>query len=131
METVFSKIVRGEIPAYKIVEDDRFLAFLDVFPLVKGHALVIPKEPIDYIFDLDPDTLADLHKFSQKVAAAIKKAIPCKRVGVSVIGLEVPHAHVHLVPINQMADMNFSNPKQRFEPAEMEEIAERIKRELV
>ncbi|WP_207429889.1 HIT family protein [Sabulibacter ruber] len=130
METIFSKIIRGEVPAYKILENDRFLAFLDVFPLVKGHTLVIPKEPIDYIFDMDPDALAELHKFSQQVAVAVKKAVPCKKVGVAVIGLEVPHAHVHLVPLNQISDMNFSNPKQRFEAEEMEEIAEKIRQEL-
>lgn len=130
METVFSKIVKGEIPTYKILEDERFLAFLDVFPLVKGHTLVIPKEPVDYIFDLAPETLADLHTFSQKVALAIGKAIPCKRVGVAVVGLEVPHAHVHLVPINQMADMNFGNAKLKLDAAEMEEIAERIRQKL-
>ncbi|MFC6999455.1 HIT family protein [Rufibacter roseus] len=130
METIFSKIVKGEIPAYKVLEDDRFLAFLDVIPLVKGHTLVIPKEPVDYIFDLEPDTLADLHKFSQKVAKAIEKAVPCARVGVAVVGLEVPHAHIHLVPINSISDMNFSNPKQKLESAEMEQIAEQIRREL-
>ncbi|WP_205503907.1 HIT family protein [Rufibacter psychrotolerans] len=130
METIFSKIIRGEVAAYKILEDDRFLAFLDVFPLVKGHTLVIPKEPVDYIFDLDPEALADLHKFSQKVAQAVKKAIPCKKVGVAVVGLEVPHAHVHLVPLNQISDMNFSNPKQKLEPEEMEEIAEKIRQAL-
>lgn len=130
METIFSKIIRGEIAAYKVLEDDRFLAFLDVFPLVKGHTLVIPKEPVDYIFDLEPEVLADLHTFAQKVAKAVKKAIPCKKVGVAVIGLEVPHAHIHLVPMNQMADMNFSNPKQKFDASEMEAIAERIRREI-
>ncbi|MBA9077895.1 MULTISPECIES: HIT family protein [Rufibacter] len=130
METIFSKIIRGDISAYKILEDDRFLAFLDVFPLVEGHTLVIPKEPVDYIFDLAPETLADLHKFAQKVALAVGKAIPCKKVGVAVVGLEVPHAHIHLVPINQVADMNFGNPKQKFEAAQMEEIAQRIRQEL-
>ncbi|WP_181305467.1 HIT family protein [Rufibacter sp. XAAS-G3-1] len=127
METIFSKIISGEVKAYKVLEDDRFLAFLDVFPLVKGHTLVIPKEPVDYIFDLNPDALADLHKFAQKVAAAVKKAVPCKKVGVAVIGLEVPHAHVHLVPINQISDMNFSSPKLKLEPEVMEEIAKRIR----
>ena len=131
METIFSKIVRGEVNAYKVLEDDRFLAFLDVFPLVKGHTLVIPKEPVDYIFDLDPETLAGLHTFSQRVAKAIKKAIPCTRVGVAVIGLEVPHAHVHLVPLNSIADMNFSNPKLQLEAAEMEAIAEQIRQAVV
>ncbi|GAB2538188.1 HIT family protein [Rufibacter soli] len=130
METIFSKIVKGEIQAYKVLEDDRFLAFLDVFPLVKGHTLVIPKEPVDYIFDLESDTLGDLHKFAQKVAVALKKAVPCVRVGVAVIGLEVPHAHIHLVPLNQMSDLNFSNPKQKFTPEEMEEVAEKIRQAI-
>ncbi|AKQ45726.1 HIT family hydrolase [Rufibacter radiotolerans] len=127
MATIFSKIISGEIPAYKVLEDDRFLAFLDVFPMVKGHTLVIPKEPVDYIFDLDPDTLGDLHKFAQKVAVAVKKVVPCVRIGVAVIGLEVPHAHIHLVPMNQMSDMNFSHPKLKLEASEMEEIAEKIR----
>ncbi|AMM52460.1 HIT family hydrolase [Rufibacter sp. DG15C] len=130
-ETIFSKIVKGDIPAYKVLEDDRFLAFLDVRPLVKGHVLVIPKEPVDYIFDLDPDTLGDLHKFARKVAVAIKKAVPCERVGVAVIGLEVPHAHIHLIPINQMSDMNFSNPKQKFSSEEMEDVAHKIGKEAI
>ncbi|RNI28937.1 HIT family protein [Rufibacter latericius] len=130
METIFSKIIRGEVPAYKVLEDDRFLAFLDVFPLVKGHTLVIPKEPVDYIFDMAPDDLADLHKFAQKVAGGVKSAVPCIKVGVAVIGLEVPHAHIHLVPMNQIADLNFSNPKQKFEAEEMEEIAGKIRQAL-
>ncbi|WP_210489161.1 HIT family protein [Rufibacter aurantiacus] len=130
METIFSKIIRGEIQAYKVLEDDRFLAFLDVFPLVKGHTLVIPKEPVDYIFDMDPEALADLHKFAQKVAIGLKKAIPCTKIGVTVIGLEVPHAHVHLVPINQISDMNFSHPKLKLEATEMEEIAGKIRQAL-
>ncbi|QHL86652.1 HIT domain-containing protein [Nibribacter ruber] len=130
-ETIFSKIVNGEIPAYKVLEDDRFLAFLDVNPLVKGHVLVIPKEPVDYIFDLEPGTLADLHKFAQKVAVAIKKAVDCERVGMAVIGLEVPHAHIHLIPINKMSDMNFSNPKQKFSAEEMEDVAHAIGREAL
>ena len=113
MSSIFTKIVNGEIPCHKIAEDDRFLAFLDVMPLVEGHTLVIPKQEVDYIFDLEPDVLADLMKFAQSVAPAIKKAIPCKRLGVTVIGLEVPHAHIHLVPMNAMSDMNFSNPKLR------------------
>lgn len=130
METIFTKIVKGEIPAYKVAEDDRFLAFLDVFPLQKGHTLVIPKEQIDYIFDLEDALLADMHLFAKKVAHAIKLATNCTRVGVAVIGLEVPHAHVHLIPINQMNDMNFSNPKKKFLPEEMEEIATKIKKHI-
>jgi histidine triad (HIT) family protein len=111
MSTIFTKIVNREIPCHLIAEDDRFLACLDVMPLVEGHTLVIPKQEIDYIFDLEPEVLGDLMKFAQKIAPAIKKAIPCKRVGVAVIGLEVPHAHVHLVPMNRMLDINFSQEK--------------------
>jgi len=111
MSTIFTKIVQREIPCHLIAEDDRFMAFLDVMPLVEGHTLVIPKQEIDYIFDLDPELLGDLMKFAQTIAPAIKKAIPCKRVGVAVIGLEVPHAHVHLVPMNRMVDINFSQEK--------------------
>lgn len=130
METIFTKIVKGEIPAYKVAEDDRFLAFLDVNPLMKGHTLVIPKEQTDYIFDLEEDQLADLHRFSQKVARALEKAIPCKRIGVAVIGLEVPHAHVHLIPINSMNDMNFANPKIQLSKEDFEEIAQMIRDNL-
>jgi histidine triad (HIT) family protein len=111
MATIFTKIVNREIPCHLITEDDRFMAFLDVMPLVEGHVLVIPKQEVDYIFDLEPELLGDLMKFAQKIAPAIKKAIPCKRVGVAVIGLEVPHAHVHLVPMNRMLDINFSQEK--------------------
>mgnify|MGYP006174873905 CR=1 FL=1 len=126
MATIFTKIVNREIPCHLIAEDDRFMAFLDVMPLVEGHVLVIPKQEVDYIFDLDPEILGDLMKFAQKVAPAIKKAIPCKRVGVAVIGLEVPHAHVHLVPLQTMADINFSMPKQQFAKEIMEETAAKI-----
>jgi histidine triad (HIT) family protein len=111
MATIFTKIVNREIPCYLIAEDDRFMAFLDVMPLVEGHVLVIPKVEVDYIFDLEPELLGDLMKFAQKIAPAMKKAIPCKRVGIAVIGLEVPHAHVHLVPMNRMLDINFSQEK--------------------
>jgi len=128
MSSIFTKIVNGEIPCHKIAEDDRFLAFLDVMPLVEGHTLVIPKQEVDYIFDLEPDVLADLMKFAQSVAPAIKKAIPCKRLGVTVIGLEVPHAHIHLVPMNAMSDMNFSNPKLRPSQEELAITAEKIRR---
>lgn len=130
MSSIFTKIVNGEIPCHKIAEDDRFLAFLDVMPLVEGHTLVIPKQEVDYIFDLDPELLGDLMKFAQKIAPAIKKAIPCKRLGVTVIGLEVPHAHVHLVPMNRMADMNFSNEKMKPSQAALAKTAEKIIREL-
>ncbi len=130
MSTIFTKIVNGEITCHKIAEDDRFLAFLDVMPLVEGHVLVIPKQEVDYIFDLEPELLGDLMKFAQKVAPAIKKAIPCKRIGVTVIGLEVPHAHIHLVPMNRMADMNFSNEKMKPSQAELARTAEKICNEL-
>ena len=127
MATIFSKIISGEIPAYKILENDQFLAFLDVFPLVKGHTLVIPKREIDYIFDLDDKELGDMMFFAKKVSNAIKSAYPCKKIGVSVVGLEVPHAHIHLIPINEVADMNFSKPKLSFTKEEMESMAESIK----
>lgn len=130
MESIFSKIVKGEIPAHKIAEDDKCLAFLDVFPLQKGHTLVIPKKQVDYIFDLDDDLLAHLNLFAKKVAHAVKKGTDCKRVGVAVIGLEVPHAHIHLIPIEKMDDMNFSNPKKRFPEEEMAEVAQRIRENL-
>jgi histidine triad (HIT) family protein len=130
MESIFSKIVKGEIPAYKIAEDERFLTFLDVRPLVKGHTLVIPKAQVDYIFDLDEKLLADLHVFSQKVAKALEKAVPCERIGVCVIGLEVPHAHIHLIPINSMSDMNFANPKLQLSKEEFEQIAHMIREKM-
>ena len=125
--SIFTKIVKGEIPAYKIAEDDRFLAFLDVFPTTKGHTLVIPKQQIDYLFDLDDELYLGLMAFAKKVAAAVEKAVPCKRIGVAVVGLEVPHAHVHLIPINKMADMNFAN-KQQFSKEEFEAVAENIRK---
>lgn len=130
MPSIFSRIVAGEIPCYKIHEDDHFLAFLDVFPLVKGHILVIPKKEIDYIFDIDDEKLAEMMVFSKKVAKAIKKTIPCQKVGVSVIGLEVPHAHIHLIPMNNVSEMNFSQPKLKLESSEMEKIAADIKANL-
>jgi len=127
MSSIFSKIVQGEIPCHKIAEDDQFLAFLDVMPLVEGHTLVIPKQEIDYIFDLDPEVLADLMKFAQRIAPAIKKAIPCKRIGVAVNGLEVPHAHVHLVPLNRMLDINFSQEKLKLSQESLAKTAEHIR----
>lgn len=127
--SIFTKIVNGDIPAYKIAEDDRYLAFLDVFPTTKGHTLVIPKQQIDYIFDLDDDLYLGLMAFAKKVAAAVEKAVPCKRVGVAVVGLEVPHAHVHLIPLNSMNDMNFAN-KQKFSKEEFEEVQKKIQAEL-
>jgi len=127
MSTIFTKIVNKEIPCHLIKEDDRFLAFLDVMPLVKGHVLVIPKQEVDYIFDLEPELLGDLIKFAQTIAPAIKKAIPCKRVGVAVIGLEVPHAHVHLVPMNRMLDINFSQDKMKPSAESLAKTAELIR----
>ena len=123
MASIFSKIIAGEIPCYKIAEDNEFFAFLDINPLVKGHTLVIPKREVDYIFDLDETTLAGLMIFAQKVAKGIKAAIACSRVGVSVIGLEVPHAHVHLIPINVIDDMNFGNKKLKPTPENLAETA--------
>jgi histidine triad (HIT) family protein len=125
--TIFSKIVAGEIPAYKVAESDDFLAFLDINPLAEGHVLVIPKKEVDYIFDLDEETYTELHIFAKIVAIALKKAIPCERIGVTVIGLEVPHAHIHLIPINHIGDMNFSRPKLKFSPEEFTAIAEKIR----
>jgi histidine triad (HIT) family protein len=124
--SIFTKIVNGEIPAYKVAEDDRYLAFLDVFPTTKGHTLVIPKQQIDYIFDLNDELYLGLMAFAKKVALAVEKAVPCKRVGVAVVGLEVPHTHVHLIPLNKMADMNFAN-KQQFSKEEMEAVAAKIR----
>lgn len=130
MPSIFSKIVAGDIPSYKVAEDAGYLAFLDISPLAKGHVLVIPKKEIDYIFDLDDDTYAGLMLFAKKVATSIKKVIPCERIGITVIGLEVPHAHVHLVPMNSMGDMNFAAAKLSFPKEEMEATAEAIAREF-
>ena len=127
MATIFSKIISGEIPAFKILENDRFLAFLDVFPLVQGHTLVIPKVETDYIFDINDKDLGDMMVFAKNVSKAVKSAFPCSKIGVSVVGLEVPHAHIHLIPINQVSDMNFSKPKLSFTKEEMESMAESIK----
>ena len=128
--TIFSKIIAGEIPCYKIAEDDRFFAFLDINPLSKGHTLVVPKLEEDYIFKLDDDMLSGMMLFSKKVALALEKSVPCLRIGVAVIGLEVPHAHIHLIPITREADMNFKNPKLKLEPDEMNTIAEGIRQHL-
>jgi len=130
MPSIFSRIVAGEIPAYKVAETDNYLAFLDVNPLVLGHVLVIPKREVDYIFDLEESELTGLMAFAQKVARGLKNAVPCKRIGVAVIGLEVPHAHVHLVPLQTMADINSSMPKKQFPKEVMEETALRIGREV-
>ncbi len=130
MSTIFSKIVNGEIPAYKIADDENYLAFLDVFPLKPGHALVIPKLENDYIFDLDDAQLAGLMVFAKKVAKGIRKVIPCKRIGVAVIGLEVPHTHIHLIPMEHVGDMNFANPKMKIAPEEMQIIADKIRAQI-
>ncbi len=126
MESIFTKIVKGEIPCYKIAEDDNFLAFLDINPLAKGHTLVIPKKQTDYIFDVEDAELSGLIVFAKKVARAIEAVIPCKRIGVTVIGLEVPHAHVHLIPLNTLYDMDFKQPKLKFSPAEFEAVRQQI-----
>lgn len=130
MASVFSKIVSGEIPSYKIAEDDHFYAFLDISPMSKGHTLIIPKVETDYIFDIDDKTLADMIVFAKKISKGIEKAITCKRVGLMVIGLEVPHAHIHLIPITKESDMNLSNPKLKLEKDEFERIAKSIRKQL-
>jgi len=126
MSSIFSKIVNNEIPSFKVSEDENYLAFLDAFPLSYGHVLVIPKKETDYIFDLDSDKYLGLWNFSQKVAKAMDKVIVCKRIGVAVIGLEVPHAHIHLVPINGISDINFEREKKTFSADKMQEIADKI-----
>lgn len=130
MASIFSKIVAGEIPSYKVAEDDRHYAFLDISPLAPGHTLVIPKREVDYIFDLSDDEYSALQLFAKRVATAQKKALPCKRIGVAVLGMEVPHAHIHLVPLNSEADMDFRN-KKSLEPAQMAEIAAKIAKNFV
>ncbi len=128
--SVFSKIISGEIPAYKVAESVDFLAFLDISPLAEGHVLVIPKKEVDYLFDLEDELYTGLQLFAKIVATALKAAIPCKKVGVAVIGLEVPHAHIHLIPMNRVDDMNFARPKLSFTPEELEATAEKIKAAL-
>jgi len=130
MSSIFSRIAQGEIPCYKIAETEKYLAFLDVFPLAKGHTLVIPKKETDYIFDIEDEEFVGLQLFSKKVAKAIEKAIPCKRIGVAVIGLEVPHAHIHLIPLNNVSDINFSRPKLTLSKEDLEETAKRIREKL-
>ena len=131
MATIFTKIIEGTIPCYQIAEDENYFAFLDISPLAKGHTLVVPKKEVDYIFDLDQTTLTGLTLFAQKVAKAIDKAVPCKRVGVAVIGLEVPHAHIHLIPLQLIDEINFSRPKLRLEADEMQRIAEAISHHIL
>lgn len=130
MASVFTKIVKGEIPAYKIAEEEHFLAFLDIFPLAKGHVLVIPKEEIDSIFDLEEEQYKALWAFAKKIAKAIEKSISCERVGVAVIGLEVPHAHIHLIPLDSVEDINFSKPKLKLISSEFKEITKSIRTKL-
>ncbi len=127
MASIFTRIIKGEIPCYKIAEDENYFAFLDISPLTEGHTLVVPKKEIDYIFDLDDNTLAGLTLFSKKVATAIQQAIPCLRVGVTVMGLEVPHAHVHLIPMKSMTDMNFAQAKLKLSKEEFEAITTKIR----
>lgn len=127
MSSIFSKIIKGEIPAYKVAETEEFLAFLDVRPVAKGHVLCIPKDEVDYIFDMSDESYAKLMQFSKIVATGLKQAVPCKKIGITVIGLEVPHAHVHLVPMNELNDMNFSAPRPEFTKEEFESLATEIK----
>lgn len=131
MATIFSKIIAGEIPCYKVAETNDFLAFLDVRPLTAGHTLVIPKVETDYIFDMDDEQFAGLHLFAKIVAKAVKMAIPCKRIGVAVIGLEVPHAHIHLVPMNEIGDLNFEKERVVFTPEQYEQIASDIRKAIL
>jgi histidine triad (HIT) family protein len=131
MATIFTKIIKGEIPCYKIAEDENYFAFLDINPLKAGHTLVVPKLETDYIFDLDDDQLTGLILFSKKIAAAIKSVFPCNRIGVAILGLEVPHAHVHLVPMDTMEDINFKKPKLKFSPEEFKDIAAKISRQVI
>src|SRR5437762_2590850 len=131
MAFLFSRIVSGEIPCYKVAESEACLAFLDINPLAKGHTPVIPKKEVDYIFDVEDDLYKELWHFSKRVSKAIEKAVPCKRIGVAVIGLEVPHAHIHLIPINRVSDMNFASPKLSFSKEELLETAEQIRNEFI
>jgi len=130
MATIFTKIINREIPSYKIAEDDNYYAFLDISPLAKGHTLVVPKKEVDYIFDLNDDILTGLHIFSKKVAKAIESVIPCQRIGIAVIGLEVPHTHIHLIPINNVSDIDFSREKLKLPDNEFIEIAEKIREKV-
>ncbi len=131
MSTIFTKIINGEIPCYKVAENERFFAFLDINPLTKGHTLVIPKQEIDYLFDLSDEDIAAINVFAKSVAKAIEKTIPCKRIGVAVMGMEVPHAHIHLIPINTESDMVISKPKLKLSAEEMQSIANNIQQEWI
>ena len=128
--TIFSKIVAGEIPAYKVAETNDYLAFLDIQPLAEGHVLVIPKKEVDYLFDMDDELYAGLQIFAKIVATGLRKAIPCKRIGIAVIGLEVPHAHIHLIPMNSVSDLNFARPKLSFTPEQLKATADKIREAL-
>ena len=130
MASIFSKIVKGDIPSYKILEDEKFFSFLDINPMAKGHVLVIPKHETDYFFDIDDTTIAEMTVFSKRIAEALKKAVPCERIGVMVLGMEVPHAHIHLIPINKESDMNLSNQRMKFTQDEFLKIAEDIRKQL-
>ncbi len=131
MGSIFSKIISGEIPCYKIAENEDYFAFLDISPLAKGHTLVVPKKEVDYIFDIDDESHKEFWHFSKRVAAAVRKAVPCKRIGIAVIGLEVPHAHIHLIPMNRVSDMNFASPKLKLPADEFAKIAAAIRAEFV
>lgn len=126
MPSIFTRIINGEIPCYKVAENDTFLAFLDINPVAKGHTLVIPKKEVDYIFDLDDDLFLALHAFSKRVAAAVEAVVPCPRIGITVVGLEVPHAHIHLVPLNNLSFIDFSRPRVQMSKEEMTELANQI-----
>lgn len=126
MDTIFTKIIKGEIPCYKVAENEKFFAFLDISPVMKGHTLVVPKQQIDYIFDLDDTTIAEMMVFAKKVAKAIEKTVVCKRVGVAVVGMEVPHTHIHLIPITKENDLNFANPRVNLTKEEFQELANQI-----
>ncbi len=128
MASIFTKIIKGDIPSYKIAEDENYFAFLDINPLAKGHTLIIPKKEVDYIFDIEDELYKGLFAFAKKVGLAIEKVVPCKRMGLTVIGLEVPHAHIHLIPINSIYDMDFKQPKLKLEADEFETIAENIRK---
>ncbi|MDG4950332.1 HIT family protein [Weeksellaceae bacterium KMM 9724] len=130
MSSIFTKIIKGEIPSYKVAENDNYIAFLDAFPLVEGHTLVVPKKEVDKIWDLDKEIYLGLMDFAYDIAQGMEKVIPCLRVGVAVVGLEVPHVHVHLVPLNEMNDINFMQPKKKFSAEKMQEIADKIKSAL-
>ena len=130
MATIFSKIISGEIPCFKVAEDDRYLSFLDIRPVVFGHTLVIPKTEVDYIFDMEDADLAQMHVFAKRVARVLGEEVPCLRIGVMVAGLEVPHAHIHLIPINAIAELSFTNPRPEFPKEKMEELAGRLWKKL-